>query len=410
MTNRNTKWMLALLLGLAALLILIGCTALAEETYTVTVNDFPGSFGYVNADKTENVQAGETVTLTPTAVQDYYMLRTLTVMQGQTPVVVTAGSNSYTFEMPEGDVTVSSVFEPYFDVHFRSNYYYGTVSRPNGDVAFCRDDYVVMQITPKRGYKLDEGYPQTTDENVTIEKSSDSIYYVRCSEPGLTEYIEVDFTSMKLKTLSLQITNQGFGSVNLLLNGQVKAPDQTSSSGSTYYVYPGDVITLDVMPGTGASLSVFTVDEVDHLGDLTDGSYTFMIPDSSRNTYVYIAFQPVEYAVLHDPVAEADGISFSHLQNTYHVGDTVYVQVSKAGAEITGVYYSYEADGVSHMVLAAYADYSGQWEFTMPASDVTLYADPEALSYALTPIAGTDGLTYTVMVNDAARTMAIPSP
>ncbi len=69
--------------------------------------------GTLAADKTEAV-AGETITLTVSTNDAYYVLKTLSVMQGTTPVTTTAvegTTNQYTFTMPAGEVTVTAVFE-----------------------------------------------------------------------------------------------------------------------------------------------------------------------------------------------------------------------------------------------------------------------------------------------------------
>ncbi len=81
----------------------------ANEGHSVTVaNNIEN--GTVVSDKAA-AYMGETVTLTVTP-RSGYRLATLTVLCGGTAVATTAGSNgSYTFTMPDGDVSVSAVFE-----------------------------------------------------------------------------------------------------------------------------------------------------------------------------------------------------------------------------------------------------------------------------------------------------------
>ena len=69
--------------------------------------------GTIAADKTEAV-VGETVTLTVSTNDAYYVPKIITVMQGETPITATAvegATNQYTFTMPKGEVTVSAEFE-----------------------------------------------------------------------------------------------------------------------------------------------------------------------------------------------------------------------------------------------------------------------------------------------------------
>ena len=86
------------------------------ETYSVTIN--PSDNGTVTADKTTDLKAGDTVTLTVTPADNMYTLAQLAengleIKAGEsTDVTYTAGEkpNTYTFEMPAADVTVTAKF------------------------------------------------------------------------------------------------------------------------------------------------------------------------------------------------------------------------------------------------------------------------------------------------------------
>lgn len=86
------------------------------ETYSVTIN--PSDNGTVTADKTADLKAGDTVILTVTPADDMYKLAQLAenglvIKAGEnTDVPYTAGEkpNTYTFEMPAADVTVTAKF------------------------------------------------------------------------------------------------------------------------------------------------------------------------------------------------------------------------------------------------------------------------------------------------------------
>lgn len=87
------------------------------ETYSVTIN--PSDNGTVTADKTADLKAGDTVILTVTPADDMYKLaqlaeKGLVIKAGEsTDVTYTAGEkpNTYTFEMPAADVTVTARFK-----------------------------------------------------------------------------------------------------------------------------------------------------------------------------------------------------------------------------------------------------------------------------------------------------------
>ncbi len=84
---------------------------LVQDLYAVNIAATTN--GTVAADKTTAL-AGEIVTLTLSTNDAYYALKTITVMQGEMPITTTAvegTTNQYTFTMPQGEVTVSAVFE-----------------------------------------------------------------------------------------------------------------------------------------------------------------------------------------------------------------------------------------------------------------------------------------------------------
>lgn len=87
------------------------------ETYSVTIN--PSDNGTVTADKTTDLKAGETVTLTVEPADNMYTLAQLeenglVIKAGEnTDVTYKTGekANTYTFEMPAADVTVTARFK-----------------------------------------------------------------------------------------------------------------------------------------------------------------------------------------------------------------------------------------------------------------------------------------------------------
>ncbi len=84
---------------------------LVQDLYAVNIAATTN--GTVAADK-KTALAGETVTLTLSTDDAYYALKTIAVMQGEMPITTTAvegTTNQYTFTMPQGEVTVSAVFE-----------------------------------------------------------------------------------------------------------------------------------------------------------------------------------------------------------------------------------------------------------------------------------------------------------
>ncbi len=100
--------------------------------------------GTLMADKTEAI-SGETVTLTVSSSENYYILKEITVLQGETPVATTAvegTSDQYTFTMPQGDVTISAEFEKLASAFTPAKF---TISESGKQVLFSQGN---LQCTP----------------------------------------------------------------------------------------------------------------------------------------------------------------------------------------------------------------------------------------------------------------------
>ena len=151
------------------------------ETYSVTIN--PSDNGTVTADKTADLKAGDTVTLTVTPADDMYTLAqlaenglkvTYTDAAGTAqPVEVAEGTeaNTYTFEMPAADVTVAAQFTVVkygIEVKVEGE---GTVTfTDDGETRFAEGTKVTANIKPKgTTYVLTEAmyYVGNTGENIT---------------------------------------------------------------------------------------------------------------------------------------------------------------------------------------------------------------------------------------------------
>ena len=150
------------------------------ETYSVTIN--PSDNGTVTADKTADLKAGDPVILTVTPADNMYTLAqlaenglrvTYTDAAGtEQPVKVAEGTeaNTYTFEMPAADVTVTAQFTVVkygIEVKVEGE---GTVTFTDGETRFAEGTEVTANIKPKgTTYVLTEAmyYVGNTGENIT---------------------------------------------------------------------------------------------------------------------------------------------------------------------------------------------------------------------------------------------------
>lgn len=149
-----------------------------ETTYKVTPNVQEN--GTVTASPNQNVNAGDTVTLT-LSPNTGYVLKSLEVNSGTGKVETTrVNDNTYTFTMPESDVGVNVYFE-----EKQAETYTITVNQSqNGSVTANKqsakaNETVTLTVTPTEGYKLDslsvtaDGQPvKVTNNTFTMPASN----------------------------------------------------------------------------------------------------------------------------------------------------------------------------------------------------------------------------------------------
>ena len=147
------------------------------ETYSVTIN--PSDNGTVTADKTADLKAGDTVTLTVTPADNMYTLAQLAknglVIKDSentdVPYTTVEEGKTYTFEMPAADVTVTAQFTVVkygIEVKVEGE---GTVTfTDDGETRFAEGTEVTANIKPKgTTYVLTEAmyYVGNTGDNIT---------------------------------------------------------------------------------------------------------------------------------------------------------------------------------------------------------------------------------------------------
>ncbi len=151
--------------------------AVKVETYSVTIN--PSDNGTVTADKTADLKAGDTVTLTVTPADNMYTLAQLAknglVIKDSentdVPYTTVEEGKTYTFEMPAADVTVAAQFTVVkygIEVKVEGE---GTVTfTDDGETRFAEGTEVTANIKPKgTTYVLTEAmyYVGNTGDNIT---------------------------------------------------------------------------------------------------------------------------------------------------------------------------------------------------------------------------------------------------
>lgn len=179
--------------------------AVEVKTYSVTIN--PSDNGTVTADKTADLKAGETVTLTVAPADNRYTLAQL----AENGLVIKAGENTdvpyntvengktYTFEMPAADVTVTAQFTIVkygIEVETEGE---GTITfTDDGETRFAAGTEVTATFKPNgTTYELTDAmyYVGNTGENIT-EKVLEKNHTYTFTMPANHVKIEATFTAV----------------------------------------------------------------------------------------------------------------------------------------------------------------------------------------------------------------------
>lgn len=177
--------------------------AVKVETYSVTIN--PSDNGTVTADKTADLKAGDTVTLTVTPADNMYTLaqleeKGLAIKAGEsTDVTYTAGEkpNTYTFEMPAADVTVTARFKIVkygIEVTPTDG---GTITFTDNETRFAAGTEVTATITPNgTTYELTKVMYDDGSENKEVTSELKNGCEYTFTMPANHVKIEATFTAV----------------------------------------------------------------------------------------------------------------------------------------------------------------------------------------------------------------------
>lgn len=214
----------------------------AEKTYSVTANVQEN--GTVTATPNENIKAGDIVKLT-LKPQDGYVFNRLEVKSANGTTVQTTRTDdtTYTFKMPESDVTVNAYF-----IEKKADTYNITVNPSSNGLVIApatasAGQVVTLSATPAQGYKLDKyivtanGQPVTVNGNQFTMPASD----VKVS----ATFVEDTPTPQDGKNFEVNFTYSGS------VNGNAQTPDD-SSPGRLELFEEGNLTALETQKAINA--------------------------------------------------------------------------------------------------------------------------------------------------------------
>ncbi|WP_296331605.1 DUF1566 domain-containing protein [uncultured Treponema sp.] len=305
---------LILLLSLYLPLSLFSCKSDDDNDsptyYTITISSTIEN-GSVSADKT-SAASGVTITLTLSAAEGYEFESLSVTTSGGTSLTTTAvtAGTTYTFTMPESNVTVSATFKATAVTPQKTA---GSISYATASVSKTTADEAFTNTLTNTGDGT-VSYASSKTDVATVNATTGEVTIVGAGESTITATVaDSDTYTYATKTASYTLTVTQAYTVTIasgIEHGTVTA-DKTSAekdatvtltlSASNGYEFG----TLSVMDASNAEITTTTV---------TEGSkYTFTMPES--NVTVSATFTEMR--------TEASG-KIGKYEKPYKVGDIVF--------------------------------------------------------------------------------------
>ena len=304
-----------------------------DREYAITVDS--NSSGYVQIDK-QNAIAGESVEFTVSERTGY---RITEVKYNDT--TLQSDSNTYSFNMPDEDVTIAVTYSKLFDIVVSSNH--GTVTIGDDKTEAIENESVSFTIEPSENYRI---------ESISI--NSGSVEYTQ--EGGTYSF------TMPAGLVIIAVTYDREYAITVDSNSSAYVQIEKQNA------IAGELVEFTVSDRAGYRITEVKYNETTLQSE--SNTYSFDMPAEDVTISVTYA---IEYAVaidssVSDMVTSVNldkAISGEQVVVTANIQDTVtedYVIMSD------GLYYI--ENGSEEKVTINQID--GQYSFTMPANDITI--------------------------------------
>jgi hypothetical protein len=322
--------------------------------YSITVNE--ASHGSVTADPA-NAATGTSITLTISA-DTGYQLKTLTVKDASGADVSVSGTEtSRTFTMPASNVTVSAEFEAVYSVTVNPASHGSVIADPASAVTGTS---ITLTISADAGHRLKTlTVKDGSGADVSVNGTGTSRTFTM---PASNVTVNAEFEELPPDLYSVTVNEASHGSV---------AADPASAE-------VGTSVTLTINADTGYQLKTLTVKDgsgADVSVNGTGTSRTFVMPAS--NVTGRAEFEAVVYSITVN--ATSNGSVAADLASAVK-GTSVTLTISAdAGYRLKTLTVK---DGSDADVTVSGTGTSRT--FVMPASNVTVSAEFEAVVYSIT--------------------------
>lgn len=348
---------------------------LQDKTYVANVTAPAETDGTLAVDKAA-YNKDETVTITATA-KPGKKVSAVKVMNGEAEVTVTPGENgTYTFTMPEADVTVSATFA-------RADIATIEVSGPKTVSSVTENNYTAVAKaadgTVLEGVTFTWSVTGGTDNATAI--TAEGVLTVAEAEADNAPLTIKASAEEKEGTLAVAVTK---ATVYIITNaadltgGSVATDRMVGIEGAEVVVTPTaatgyHVDTVTYTPAEGTAQTITAV----------DGVYKFNMP--AANVTVSATFAKTDYAITNATAAEAGGTITVAATANYQDEVTVTVTPDD-GKELATLTYKAESAEEATAITAT----EGVYKFTMPAEAVTVTATFQKAALVRPVVSGVD--------------------
>lgn len=325
-------------------------TVKPKPDYSITVTT-PVN-GFVQA-SSSMAKAGATVTVTTQPKAGYAVDAISVTANGVAIEITETGSNTYTFTMPENNVTINVTFKATAKPITISNSANGSI-QVDAETA-VPGSRVTITGAPDAGYEL-KGVTVTASNGTTVSvtKTANGQYSFTMPEQGVT--IKGVFSAISVPEVEYSI------SIADIEHGMAQASHSTAKAGTT--------VTVTSKPSAGYEFASMTITKADGTRitaySLGNGAFSFTMPES--NVTIKVTFKALTYSV--KTTNSTTGTVRTDLARAASGDKVTITPMPNTGYEVESV----SVKTTTGKVISVVAEKDGTYIFAMPSEEVTVSA------------------------------------
>lgn len=341
----------------------------------------------------EDSRPDSTITFEPDPATGWQMER-VTVYLTETPTVIipfeTNDDGTYSFAMPDADVTIDMTFKNIIYSISLLDDEHGAIMTFNGIKSAVVGQMVTVNAIPKAGYVADQLTVINADSDELEDTDSTSYQFENnsCTFEMPASHVTLQATFAELPPeYSVDVDESENGTITF-------TPD-----GGSYTA--GTSITVTATPNDGYNLSEITVTSADgetEVATSTASPCEFVMPDYNVKVSAEFTPAPVDHKLTITPPAQGGGEVRTVFENT-KAGSTITVTaIPDRNYEVDDILVFETESGTE--IEYQEQEAAGEFTFVMPDSDVTVTVSFKRVRHAITTGVGITVDHQTAQKND----------